>query len=224
MKLLVERSYQEIRFPLAFCSSKWPGNLAIDSRLTLFHLPSRTAFTIRAWSRRTVRQTFFQGMEFQSGAWSGAAPTGVAVRDRSALLPESVGQGFLVTEDPREVCPLSGGVMSPCSSTPIQPVLGWHSLSPSSFTRRPMGFSCELLSLAGRATGLPRFVAVSGWGGSQLFAGGTSSAPVELAAPGPDHVPFWPERDSILRSFLVTAFIAASHPLTRPPDPGPRPR
>ena len=33
----------------------------------------------------------------------------------------------------------------------------------------------------------------------------------ELAAPRPDHVPFWPERDSIFRSSLVTTFIAASH-------------
>jgi hypothetical protein len=32
MKLLVERFYQEIRSLVAFCSSKLPGNLAIDSK------------------------------------------------------------------------------------------------------------------------------------------------------------------------------------------------
>src|SRR5262245_35031376 len=52
-------------------------------------------------------------MECQSGTTSGAAPASVAAADISACLPESVGQGSLVTEDPREVCPLARGVMSP---------------------------------------------------------------------------------------------------------------
>ncbi len=149
-------------------------------------------------------------MKFQSGAWPGAAPTGVAARDRSALLPESVGRGSLVREDPREVGPLSGGVMSPFGSTPIRPVNGRHSLSPPSFTRRPVGVSCESLSPEGRTTGLPRSVAVPEWFGPPLFAGGAPSAPGEYGAPGPDHVPFWPERDSIFRSSCVTTFITAS--------------
>jgi hypothetical protein len=123
-----------------------------------------------------------------------------------------------VREDPREVGPLSGGVMSPGGSTPIRPVSGRRSLAPSSFTRRPMGCSCDSLSRAGRTTGLPRSVDVPRWGGSPLFAGGAASAPGEFGAPGPDHVPFWPERISILRSFSVTTFIAASRcvdPTTR---------
>src|SRR5262249_36827997 len=62
----------------------------------------------------------------------------------------SVGQGSLVTEDPREVCPLSGGVISPGGSTPIRSITGRRSRSPSSFTRRLMGSSRESLSLAGR--------------------------------------------------------------------------
>ena len=49
-----------------------------------------------------------------------------------------------------------------------------------------------------------------GWVGWPLFAGGATSAPGELAAPGPDHMPFWPERDSIFRSSYATTFIAAS--------------
>ena len=150
-------------------------------------------------------------MEFQSGGWPGAAPAGVAARVLSALLPESVGQGSLVTEDPEEVGALSGGVMSPDGSTPIRPVTGRRWLSPPSFTRRPVGASRESLSPEGRATGLPRSADVPRWVGSPFFAGGTPSAPGELEAPGPDHVPFWPERDSILRSSSVTTFIAASH-------------
>src|SRR3954466_12333468 len=88
-------------------------------------------------------------MECQSGARSGAAPAGVAARDISACSLESVGQGSLVTEDPKEVCPLSGGVMSPSGSTPIRPITGRHSLAPSSFTRRLMGSPRGSLSLGG---------------------------------------------------------------------------
>src|SRR4051794_12540795 len=51
-------------------------------------------------------------MECQSVAGLGAAPAGVTTADISALLPESVGQGSLVTEDHREVSPLSRGVVS----------------------------------------------------------------------------------------------------------------
>src|SRR5271157_6452728 len=58
--------------PLNECVSRY------TRALTLFHLPSVTAFTIRAWSRRTVRQTFLQSMECQSGVRSGAAPAGIS--------------------------------------------------------------------------------------------------------------------------------------------------
>ena len=94
--------------------------------------------------------------------------------------------------------------------TPIRPITGRLSLPPPSFTRRPMGSSCDSLSPMGRTTGLPRSADVPRWGGSPFFAGGTASAPGEFGAPGPDHVPFWPERISILRSFSVTTFITAS--------------
>jgi hypothetical protein len=53
-----------------------------------------------------------------------------------------------VTKDPREVGPLSRGVISPDDSTPIRPVTGRYSLLPSSFTRRPIGDHL--------AAGLPR--------------------------------------------------------------------
>jgi hypothetical protein len=45
--------------------------------------------------------------ECQSGARPRAAPASIAAADMSARLPESVDQGSLVTEDPREVSPLS---------------------------------------------------------------------------------------------------------------------
>ena len=44
---------------------------------------------------------------FQSGARPGAAPASISAAVISACLPESVGRGSLVTEDPREVSPLS---------------------------------------------------------------------------------------------------------------------
>src|SRR4051812_40795911 len=46
-------------------------------------------------------------MECQSGVRPGAAPASISAADISACLPESVGQGSLVTEHPREVSPLS---------------------------------------------------------------------------------------------------------------------
>ena len=103
-----------------------------------------------------------------------------------------------MTEDPREVCPLSGRVMSPGGSTLIRPITDRRSLPPSSFTRRPVSFPYESLSLAGRTTGLPRFVDMPGVGRSQLSAGGASSASGDFQAPEPDHMPFWPKRDQHL--------------------------
>src|SRR5436305_673713 len=88
-------------------------------------------------------------MECQSVATSGAAPAGISAADISACLPVSVGRGSLVTEDQREVCPLSGRVISPVGSTLIRSVTDRRSLPPSSSTRRPIGSSCESLSLAG---------------------------------------------------------------------------
>src|SRR6516165_2017999 len=140
-------------------------------------------------------------MECQSGARSGAAPAGISAADISACLPESVGQGSLVTEDQREVCPLSGRVISPGGSTLIRSITDRLSLSPSSFTRRPVSFPYESLSPCGRTTGLPRFVDMPEVGRSQLSAGGASSASGDCQAPEPDHMPFWPKRDSIFRLF-----------------------
>ena len=45
----------------------------------------------------------------------------------------------LVRRHPREVSPLSRGMISSGSSTPIRSITGRHSLPPSSSTRRPIG-------------------------------------------------------------------------------------
>src|SRR4051794_4671964 len=94
-------------------------------------------------------------MECQSVARSGAAPAGISAADISACLPLSVDRGSLVTEDQREVCALSGRVISPDGSTLIWSVTDQPSLSPSSFTRRPISVSDESLSLAGRRRAYP---------------------------------------------------------------------
>src|SRR5438874_9195487 len=71
-------------------------------------------------------------MECQPGTRLGAAPASVAAADMSALLPESVGRGSLVTEDQREVCRLS----------PRGDVAGWLNPYPAHY--RP-AFACSLL-------------------------------------------------------------------------------
>ena len=77
-------------------------------------------------------------------------------------------------------------------STPIRPITGRHSLPPSSFTRSPIDSPCGSSSLAG---GLRAYHVASrehAWVRSRLDAGGSSSAPDEIGAPGPGHVPFGP--------------------------------
>ena len=80
---------------------------------SLHERPSRdaaaltTAFTIRTGSRQTIHATFFPARECRSGERPGAAPASISAADISACLPESVGRGSLVTEDLREVSPLS---------------------------------------------------------------------------------------------------------------------
>src|SRR5881398_2118834 len=114
-------------------------------------------------------------MECQSGARSGAAPAGISAADISACLPESVGRGSLVTEDRREVCPLSGRVISPGGSTLIRSIADRLSLPPSSFTRRPISSPYESLSLAGGRRAYHVSSICPRWERSQLFAGGAPS-------------------------------------------------
>jgi len=69
--------------------------------------------------------------------------------DISALLPNAGWLSSPVHPHQGEVCPLSGGVMSPGGSTPVRPATGRPSLPPSSFTRSPIGSSCDSLSPRG---------------------------------------------------------------------------
>ena len=168
-----------------------------------------TAFTIRTWCRRTVRQTFFPSRECQSGARPGAAPASISAADISACLPEPVDQGSLVTEDLREVSPLSrrgdvvlhrpvgpqlllGRPLFVADSPSIRSITDRPSLPPSSLPRCLISVLCSPPSLAGRRRGY--FVHLHDHSGvrSCLSAGGAPSAPGELVAPGPDHVPFGP--------------------------------
>jgi hypothetical protein len=174
-----------------------------------------TAFTIRTGSRQTVHATLFPVREYQSSERPGAAPASISVADISACLPASVGRGPLVTEDLREVCPLSrrgdviahrkagrqsrlGRPLFMEDSPSIRPITGRPSLPPSSLLRCLISALCSPPSLTGRQRGyfvhpLDRFGLRS-----CLSAGGAPSAPGEVEAPGPDHVPFGPSLSASL--------------------------
>ena len=177
-----------------------------SSRSSLHERPSRdaaalaTAFTIRTGSRRTVRQTFFPSGECQSGARPGAAPASISAADISACPPESVSRGSLVTEDLREVSPLSrqgdvvlyrqigrqlrlGRPLFVGDSPSIRSITDRRSLPPSSLPRCLVSSPCGSPSLAGRRRGY--FVHLLDHSGvrSCLSAGGASSATGEFGAP-----------------------------------------
>jgi hypothetical protein len=180
-----------------------------------------------------VRQTFFPSRECQSGARPGAAPASISAADISAGLPESVGRGPLVTEDPREVSPLSrsGDVVLHRRVGPqlllgrphfvedspfIRSITDRHSLPPSSLPRCLISVLCSPPSLAGRQRGYFVHLFDHSGGGSCLSAGGASSATGDIATPVPGHVPFWSKPDSIFGLSLLTALISTSPGLTRP--------
>src|SRR4051794_30802168 len=130
-------------------------------------------------------------MECQSGARPGAAPAGFSAADISALPPGSVGQGSLVTEDHREVGPLSRGVMLPPAQPLSGPLPAGLRLLPDPLPAAP-SVPLRATFPRGGATGLPRCVALAVWVRSRLSAGDATAAPGEFGAPGPDHVPFGP--------------------------------
>src|SRR2546425_2747516 len=99
-------------------------------------------------------------MECQPGTRSGAAPASVAAADISALLPESVGQGSLVTEDQREVSRLSprGDVARRLNPYPLHYSAAFACsllLYPP-----PHRLALRLAFPDGKATGLPRSAGV----------------------------------------------------------------
>src|SRR3954468_2632480 len=90
------------------------------------------------------------------------------------------------------------------------------SLPPSSLLRCLISVLCSPPSLAGRQRGY--FVHLLDHSGvrSCLSAGGASSATGDIAAPGPDHIPFWFKPESIFGLSGFTAFNGTSPGLTCP--------
>ena len=95
-------------------------------------------------------------------------------------------------------------------ATPIRPVTGRPSLAPPSSTRRPVGSPCGWPTLAGGRRASHVASQESSWVRPRLYAGGTISAPGELGAPGPGHMPFWPKPISIFGLSYITT-LAAVH-------------
>ena len=93
-------------------------------------------------------------------------------------------------------------------STPIRPITGRRSLPPPSSTRRPVGSPCGGPTLAGGRRASHVASRESSWVRPRLYAGGASSAPDELAASGPGHVPFWSKPISIFGLSYVTTLTA----------------
>src|SRR3954468_21844146 len=95
-------------------------------------------------------------------------------------------------------------------STPVRPVTGRPSLPPSSFTRRPVGSPHGGPTRAGGRRAYHVASQESSWVRPRLYAGGTPSAPGDIATPGPGHVPFWSKPISTFGLSLFTT-LAAVH-------------
>ena len=123
--------------------------------------------------------------------------------DRSALPPAPVGCRFTSANTRGKSA--RGDV-----STPIRPVTGRPSLPPPSFTRRPVGSPHGGPTLAGGRRAYHVASQESSWVRPRLDAGGTSSAPGDIATSGPGHVPFWSKPISTFGLSLFTT-LAAVH-------------
>jgi hypothetical protein len=95
-------------------------------------------------------------------------------------------------------------------ATPIRPVTGRPSLPPPSFTRSLIGSPCGWPTLTGRLRAYHVASWEPSWVRPRLNAGGPSSAPDELQASGPGHLPFWSKPISTLGLSLFTT-LAAVH-------------
>src|SRR5215471_9920214 len=177
---------------------------------TLPHRPACTAFTIRAWSLRTVRWTAYQSMVCQATGAVESAPVSVATAV-ICLLSARSWPSSLVMKDQMDVCPLARGVMLRGCSTPIHPITEWRSLLPSSSARTPVGLPYGSLSLTGGVRGchVPSQ--------SQTNGLGALCPPVALLPMTrngkvlvPATVPFWPKPTSTFGLFSVTMFIERS--------------
>jgi len=142
------------------------------------------------------------------------------------IVPSSGLPGFLVTKDPGEVCPLSGGVRLQPLSTPLQGGLRFLPDPLRAVPSAPLraAFPC------GRTTRLPRFV-------SSICVGWV--VPLrrwrDICGRGQNSPYTWPRtfwfkpvdaqdtHRSILGLSLITTFNSTSRELTRPRPPRPRP-
>ncbi len=95
-------------------------------------------------------------------------------------------------------------------ATPIRSIIDRPSLFPSSFTRRPIGWPCGRLSLAGGRRAYHVASRKQAWVRSRLNAGGSTSALGEFAAPRPGHIPFWSKPISTFGLPFVTT-LATVH-------------
>jgi hypothetical protein len=155
-------------------------------------------------------------MECQSGMGLGAAPASISAADISACLPESVGQGSLVTEHPRDVSPLSRrgdlvrGRTHPLSGR-LPTGVGFF---PHPTAAASSAFFAVRLPVRGD-NGVTSFI----FGITREL--GRACRPVVhhprrgiFEPPVPDHIPFWSKPDSIFGLFVLTAFISTSRGLT----------
>src|SRR5262249_1171094 len=114
----------------------------------------------------------------------------------------------LVRRHPREVSPLSRGVILPEGSTPIHSITERHSLPPSSSTRRPIGAPCGGPTPRGgrRAYHVPRMN--HGWSRLCLFAGGSTATARERGSPCT-----WPR--TVLVQACQRLWLVGSHDVYR---------
>ena len=154
-------------------------------------------------------------MECQSVRSSGAAPASIAAADMSACLPVSVGQGSLVTEHLREVCPLLGGVISPGGSNPIRSVTDGIRFFPHPLPAVPSATSLRRTYPKGRMTGLLRPWMYHGWFRLCLFADGSTATAGNRE---PLHLAIYLLVQACHRFglFELTAFISSSPGLAMP--------
>jgi hypothetical protein len=165
----------------------------------------------RHWSCRPLGGTAGEPQRNSSGA---APARALRSADISALLPEVVGSRFPSANTCGKSAPFRGRVY-----TPIRPITGRRSLPPASFTRRPIHTPYGGRS-RGEGDGLTTFRRCCRvWVRPRLFAGGASSAPDDLKASGPDHMPFGRSVSACFRWSDMTTFSSALPGLTLPHDP-----
>jgi hypothetical protein len=91
---------------------------------------------------------------------------------------------------------------------PIRPIPGRPSLPPQSFTRSLIGSPCGSPTREGRLRAYHVASREPARVRPRLYAGGPSSAPDELGASGPGHVPFWSKPISTFGLFAITTLTA----------------